>query len=301
MTNQCEAQILELPFSEMPQGGDILPDERFLSVDVMSGEVVAYSPATGREVVAKVTSGPIAILRGSDEAFYIAHTGGVLGDFWTAPDRIAPCIQKVFGGSSNPETIAIEVAGEPLVSPHDIAFGPDGRLYVADSHIWEWEAEKRKGDGRIIAINPDGSTELLFNTGCSFPCGLVVEPDGSIVWTESYTDKIRRLKPDGAVEEVIQLPLGHTPHGIRIDEDGTFWVASFGSSSIDEVASDGSRLRSHPVPGHPMHLAFDGDKLIISAFLAVDDDNMQGQLLSLTTNKRGAPTARGAILSPASN
>ncbi|TPO04720.1 hypothetical protein FJ987_26845, partial [Mesorhizobium sp. CU2] len=266
-----------------------------LCVDVMTGDIVAYAPETGREVLSRVSSGPIAILRGSDSAFYIAHTGGVLGDFWVADDRIAPCIQKLSPGQTSPEIILSEVDGEPVVSAHDIAFGPDGRLYVADSHIWEWEPTKRTGDGRIFAINPDGSAALLVNTGCTFPCGLVVEADGSVVWTEAYSDKVRRLRTDGAVEDVIQLPAGHTPHGIRVGADGTLWVASFGSSSIDEIAPDGSSLMSHPVPGHPMHMAFDGDSLLIAAFRAVDEQNMVGQLLRFDTGRPGAVTARGAI------
>ncbi|MGY5808999.1 SMP-30/gluconolactonase/LRE family protein [Rhizobium sp. LEGMi198b] len=295
MSDQNTVHILERNFGEMPQGGDTLKDGRFLTVDVMTGEIVAYSLRSGREVISRVTSGPIAILRGSDDAFYLAHTGGVLGNFWAADDQIAPCIQKISPGQDQAETILTEVAGVPLVSPHDIAFGPDGRLYVADSHIWEWEKENRKGEGRIFAINPDGSAELLVNTGCTFPCGLVVEADGAVVWTEAYSDRVRRLRKDGRIEDVFQLPEGHTPHGIRVGEDGTLWIASFGSSSIDEVAPDGSSLISHPVPGHPMHLAFDGDGLLIAAFRAADADNMVGQLLRLHTGRLGASTARGAI------
>lgn len=295
MTRVLPIEILDENFGDMPQGGDTLKDGRLLMVDVMTGEIVAYASDTGREVIAKVTSGPIAILRGSDEAFYLAHTGGVLGDFWAADDRIPPCIQKLSPGQVGPETILTEVAGEPIVSPHDIAFGADGRLYVADSHIWEWEPHKRKGDGRIFAVNGDGSTELLVNTGCTFPCGLVVEADGSVVWTESYSEKIRRLRNDGTLEDVVQLPDGHTPHGIRISDDGTLWIASFGSCSIDEVAADGSKVTSHPIPGHPMHLVFDGDSLLIASFRKIDEENMAGQLLRLHVGRSGAPTWRGVI------
>ena len=295
MTNPIEAQVLERDFGQMPQGGDTLKDGRFLSVDVMNGEIVAYTLGGAREVLGKTSSGPIAILRGSDDAYYIAHTGGVLGDFWVADDQIAPCIQRLRPGQTQPDMLLNSVEGVPLVSPHDLAFGPDGRLYVADSHIWEWEPDQRTGDGRIIVINPDGSAEVLVNTGCSFPCGLVVEADGAVVWTESYTEKVRRRRPDGTVEDVLQLPDGHTPHGIRVGKDGTLWIASFGSSTIDQVAPDGSSLTSHPVPGHPMHLAFVDDALVISAFRAEADDNMVGQLLRLKVGSTGAPTARGAV------
>ena len=295
MTKFKTAHVVEKDFGDMPQGADLLEDGRFLSVDVMSGQIVAYAPDRGRDVLAKSSSGPIAILRGTDDAFYLAHTGGVLGDFWLAEDRIAPCIQKIHIGETQASTILTEVAGAPLVSPHDIAFGPDGRLYVADSHIWEWDEDKRQGEGRIFAISADGSAELLVNTGCTFPCGLVVEADGAVIWTEAYTDRVRRLRKDGKVETVIQLPKGHTPHGVRLGQDGTLWIASFGSCSIDEVAPDGSSLISHPVPGHPMHLVFSGKDLLIAAFRAVDAETMLGQLLRLEAGTAGAPTARGMI------
>lgn len=288
-------QILAEDFGEMPQGADLLADGRFLSVDVQAGEIVAFSVAAGREVIGKVSSGPIGITRGSDGAFYLAHTGGRIGDFWAADDQIQPCIQKLSANGKVLETLLIEVEGEPLIAPHDICFGADGRLYFTDSHIWEWEPGKRRGEGRIIALAADGRAEVVARTGVAFPCGITGEPDGSIVWTESYTEKLRRLRADGQVEEIVTLPDGHTPHGVRVGADGTLWVASFGSSTLDEITPDGSRVVSHPVPGHPMNIAFDGDDLIVATFKVVDENNMDGRLLRFAAGMTGATTPRGHV------
>ena len=95
MSAQYSTEVLAEDFGGMPQGGDLLADGRFLSVDVQVGEIVAFSPASGRSVLARVSSGPIGITRGNDDAFYIAHTGGRIGDFWVAADAIDPCIQRV--------------------------------------------------------------------------------------------------------------------------------------------------------------------------------------------------------------
>lgn len=295
MTEPYSTHVLAEDFGGMPQGGDLLADGRFLSVDVQVGEIVAFSPETGRSVLARVSSGPIGIVRGSDDAFYIAHTGGRIGDFWAADDQIDPCILKVSADGTSVETLLTSVGDEPLVAPHDIAFGADGRLYFTDSHIWEWEPEKRRGEGRIIALAPDGAAEVLVHTGVTFPCGITGEPDGSIVWTESYAEKVRRWRPDGRVEDVVTLSGEHTPHGVRVGADGTLWVASFSSSTIDEIAPDGSRVVSHPVPGHPMNLAFDGQDLIVATFKPIGEDDMDGRLLRFATGREGAPALRGRI------
>lgn len=297
MTTPYSIQVLAEDFGGMPQGGDMLPDGRFLSVDVQVGEIVAFGKDTGRQVLGRVSSGPIGIVLGSDQAYYLAHTGGRIGDFWQADDAIAPCIQKLVAGDSAPATLLTEVDGEPLIAPHDIAFGADGRLYFTDSNIWEWEKSKRTGGGRIIALAPDGSAQVVVQTGVTFPCGIAGAADGSIIWTESYSEKVRRWRPDGTVEDIVTLPDGHTPHGVRVGADGTLWVASFGSSSIDEIAPDGRLVASHPVPGHPMNMAFDGDSLVLATFKVVGEDDMTGRLLRLNIGRAGELAPRGTIRS----
>ncbi|VXB63125.1 SMP-30/gluconolactonase/LRE family protein [Aeromicrobium sp. 9AM] len=296
MTVTFDPEVLVNDFGQMPQGADVLPDGRFVSVDVHTGEVIAFSPDTGRrEVIARTSSGPIGVTLGDDGALYLAHTGGRLGDFWEADDAIAPCIQRLEVGSDRPVTILTEVGGSPLVAPHDIAWGADGRLYFTDSHIWQWDPLLRTGAGRIVAISPDGSADVVVETGVTFPCGIVGEPDGSIVWTESYADRVLRRRPSGSIEVIATLPPGHTPHGVRIGADGALWVASFGSSTIDEIAPDGSSVTFHDVPGYPMNFAFLGSDLIVAAFKDAPDDDMDGLLFRVGVGTPGDVLLRGRV------
>ena len=303
-------EVLEADFGGMPQGGDLLADGRFVSVDTHDGRLVAWSPATGAQVVATTNSGPIAVAMGTDGAAYLAHTGGRIGDFWVADDAAEACVQRLPIGADKGEVVLLESEGVLLVAPHDLVWGADGRLWIADSHIWEWEPglrEHKSGHGRIIALSPDGTAQTVVDTGVSFPAGIAAQPDGSIVWTEAYLDRVRRWRADGTVETVAQLPEGHVPHGIRCAADGSLWITSFGSSTLDVIPADGGPAIHLPLGDprstegatagidRPMNLAFDGESLYVVEFLEDADGEMTGRLLRAAVGLRGAPVFRGQL------
>jgi hypothetical protein len=76
------------------------------------------------------------------------------------------------------------------LGPPSIATAPPGptgrapRLYFTDSGDW---AATKLHPGRIVVIEKNG-----------------IEPDGSIVWVESYTMNVMRRKPDGAKQVNLQ-------------------------------------------------------------------------------------------------
>jgi sugar lactone lactonase YvrE len=237
---------------------------------------------------------------GTDGAAYLAHTGGRIGTFWVAEDTVDACVQRLEPGSDQPTTLLTEVEGTPLIAPHDICWGADGRLWLTDSHIWQWEEADRTGSGRIIALAADGRAQVVVDTGVTFPCGIVGAADGSIYWTESYRDRVRRRTPDGRIETYHQLPEGHTPHGLRFAADGSLWVASFGSSTIDVIAPGGGSARHlHTGSGsHPMNLAFDGATLYAVDFqdsAIAGEEEMDGRLWRLDAGVPGAQAVRSAF------
>ncbi|OPX10168.1 SMP-30/gluconolactonase/LRE family protein [Mycobacterium sp. AT1] len=300
MATLIDVDVLENNFGEMPQGADLLADGRFICLDVHSGVLNAWPAGPDGTAVGKTTSGPIALTMGSDGQAYLAHTGGRIGDFWLADDAIPPCVQRVDLTDGSVETVLTEVDGVALVSPHDLAWGADGRLWVADSHIWEFDPalrQERSGHGRIIAISPNGDAETVVDTGITFPAGIVGEADGSVVWTEGYTDRVRRVRPDGSVHTVAQLPDGHTPHGVKVAVDGSLWVTSFGSGTIDVIAADGSSVQHLPLgdADRPMNLTFDGQNLFVVEFLEDSAGEMVGRLLRVRTDSSGVVPLRGAL------
>ncbi|WP_185278568.1 SMP-30/gluconolactonase/LRE family protein [Leifsonia shinshuensis] len=300
MTAERDAAVtvLSTDFAEMPQGADTLEDGSLVCVDVNNGDLITWSPGNGKLVVARTSSGPIGLVMGRDENAYLAHTGGHIGDFWTAPDAIDPCIQILHLGTTLPHTVLTEVEGRPLIAPHDICWGADGRLWFTDSNIWRWDEEERTEPGAIIAIDPDGTASVVVETGPDFPCGIVGDADGAVYWGESYRDRIMRRDPDGSVSLYYQLPEGHVPHALRFSADGSLWVASFGSSTVDVVAPDGSSIREIPLGDgiHPMSLSFEGTTLYVTAFREIEGDEMVGDLFAIDAGIAGAPVIRGSLI-----
>jgi gluconolactonase len=74
---------------------------------------------------------------------------------------------------------------------------------------------------------------VLVETGPTYPNGIAAEPDGSILWGETFPRTLRRRRPGGEVELLRTLPEGHLPDGIKTAVDGSIFVASITSGGID--------------------------------------------------------------------
>ena len=108
------------------------------------------------------------------------------------------------------------------------------------------------GFGRYPFLGIDGfmngpARDALF----SFPHGLALEADGSILVADTRNHAIRRISPDGRVRTVVGKGEGNRdgsrdaaqfswPRGIAVDADGVIYVADTGNGLIRRVASDGA-------------------------------------------------------------
>lgn len=161
-----------------PEGPDVLPDGRIVMVETYTGKLVAWSSELGLHDYSLCGGGPNACVLGSDGAVYLTQNGGTAGA-WKAAVMSAPSIQRAWP-DGRCETVADNVAGMSLQAPNDLTFGPDGRLYFTDPADYDPD---NPGPGRVFAIAPDGTGELLEDLSGSFPNGIAVEADGSIVWS----------------------------------------------------------------------------------------------------------------------
>ena len=124
-----------------------------------------------------------------------------------APVHRPPSIQKTSQGGKV-EILVTEADGVKFDGPNDLTFGPDGRLYFTDSG--DWNQADKPHPGRICVIEKDGTAHILEELDYVYPNGIVAEPDGSIVWVESYTLNVIRRKPDEAQYHVsLGLALKH--------------------------------------------------------------------------------------------
>ncbi len=277
-----------------PEGPDVLPDGRIVMVETYTSKLIAWSVARGIHDYADCGGGPNACMLGSDGAVYITQNGGTVGA-WKAEVMGRPSIQKAWP-DGRVEEVAAEVDGIKLQAPNDLTFGPDGRLYFTDPA--DYLPHDRK-PGRVFVLEPDGTGELLEELPRAYPNGIVAEPDGSIVWVESYERGVYRRRPGGRSEQIAQLPEGHIPDGLKVAANGDLWVTAFMAGGVDILAPDGTHKDFLETGGVPLNCVFQGTDLIITDFGDLTQvpaaAPMTGRLWRASVGVAGMPLYRATI------
>ena len=277
-----------------PEGPCVLPEGRVAFANTYCSEIAVWDPRDGRTSRYGFTGGgPNACMLGSDGFLYCTNTPTV--GKWRAPEYRPPSIQRV-APDGRTEIVATSADGIKLNAPNDLTFGPDGRLYFTDSG--DWDPETKPHPGYICVIDPDGSAHILEELKPVYPNGIVAEPDGSILWVESYTRRLIRRTPDGRKTVLHTLPERHIPDGFKIDALGRFWITSFSSGGVDIVAADGTPVGFLETGGVPLNCAFEGTALFICDFgttVTTDATPMGGRLLKVEVGVTGMTLFQGAI------
>ena len=105
-------------------------------------------------------------------------------------------------------------------------------------------------------VERNGKARVLEELDHVYPNGVVVEPDGSIVWVESYTLRVVRRRPDGAKQVIHTMPDGHIPDGLKIDADGNFWITAVAAGGVDVIDKDGKPLHFLETGGTILNCVF---------------------------------------------
>jgi gluconolactonase len=181
-------------------------------------------------------------------------------------------IQKV-ATDGTVTTIATTIDGLALNGPNDLVFGPDGSLYFTDPGTYRPDDPE---PSRIFVIRPSGEASLVIEFPVPvFPNGIVVEPDGSIVWDESYTGRVGRLRPDGTMEDLGRLPGENPiPDGMAIGAGGRLYVTDLVAKGLHVLEPDGTVVEFIECGGAPTNCAFLGETLYVTdaGVLAVSDE-----------------------------
>jgi len=244
-----------------PEGPSVLPDGRVVFVETYRSQVTYWAPDGEVGVFAYVGGGPNATVLGADGAVYVTQNGGIVGP-WRAPDQRPPSIQRI-DPSGRVDVVATQGDGVSFKAPNDLAFGPDGRLYFTDPG-GSFEPATRPNPSFLFALDPDGACELLAELPPVYSNGIVVEQSGSIVWVESYTRAVRRRHPDGTIEDLVVLPDGRIPDGLKVAADGNLWITGGPSSGLDVVSPQGELLDFVRVGANPTNCAFSGHTLFVA-------------------------------------
>jgi gluconolactonase len=278
-----------------PEGPAVLPDGRVVFVETFLGQLSVWDAEHGVTLFADVGGGPGACTVGVD-GVYFTQNGGRIGQ-WQASRPSTPSIQKVTWGGEV-QTIAASASGMPLLAPNDLTFAADGRLWFTDPGEFD---PSNPVNGHICVVDPDGAAEIAVETGPVFPNGIAVERDGSILWDESYTRTVVRLRENRSPELVATLPEGHVVDGLKTAQDGRIYVAAGSVGGIDVLSPQGELIESRPLGGDVLNCAFQGRDLYVTDFGTVQPsvDNgfapAAGRLLRFEVDVAGTALHEGAV------
>lgn len=196
-----------------PEFGVILTRRVALSVGLAAVILVLASCASlpGGSIVKKATTSP----RTASSPSGAPHT--LIGAFPAAPDIKVP-----FGFDA-------QVYARGLKDPTAMAFGPDGRLYVAEQ------------GGEIVTVAPDSSSPVLFAAGYPTPLGLAWLGHSLFVSAQGQLDSIQLVNGAAAARRTILsgLPYGeHQQDGVAVAPDGRLYIGS--GSTCDACAETSS-------------------------------------------------------------
>ena len=286
----------------VPEGPVAHPDGRVSFTEQTCGRVSVWE-AGEVSVVAVTGGGPNSHTAGSDGCLYVAQNGGVV-DAWRSPDPRPPGIQRI-RPDGTVETVTTTVAGQPLLAPNDLVFGPDGCLYLTDPGH-PFNPERRGAGGRLGCFGPSNAApvgRLVIDVGPVYCNGLAFDAEGRLVWVESYDRHICRLDEGGGRVQIGRLPEGHTPDGLAVATDGRLFIATGGSHGITVVAPYGQVLDLLVLDdtASPSNCAFDDAGGLWVTDFGVDWATREGagRLWRVATDARGLPVATGSLGPPA--
>ncbi|GDX24441.1 gluconolactonase [Actinomycetes bacterium] len=294
MNNEPELLAQGLGWAEGPA---VLSDGRVCFVETYRSQVSVWERGKGVSRYSYTAGGPNSCVVGIAGAMYVCQNGGTTGP-WRADEMVTPSIQVIEKEGSKAQIICSEIEGIKFNGPNDLVFGKNGKLYFTDPGTY------RPNDPQpsyLFELSPDGSGRLLAELSPpTFPNGIAIEADGSVVWAESYTGMVRRLNPDNLqITDICKLP-GDKPvaDGMAVAADGRLFVTTVNGGGIDVINKDGTYDQFLKLGVIPTNCVFSGaDLYMTDAGVLADssDPSMGGQLWLLRDVTEGLGTWPGSI------
>jgi gluconolactonase len=279
------------------EGPAILSDGRVCFVETYRSQVSVWEKGKGVSQYAFTAGGPNSCVLGKSGELYVCQNGGTTGP-WRAKQMVQPSIQVIASQGAKAETFVTQIEGISFNGPNDLVFGNNGNLYFTDPGTYN---TTNPDPSYIFELAPNGDGRLLAELKPStFPNGIAVEADGSLVWAESYSGMVRRLNISSLViEDICKLP-GDNPiaDGLAVAQDGRLFVTTVNGGGIDVINSDGSYDQFITVGKIPTNCVFSGSDLYVTdagVFANSAEPKMLGQLLRLNNVTAGLPALHGSI------
>lgn len=175
----------------------------------------------------------------------IASTGGFTLGLAHLPDgRLLTCDLKhaaVFETdleTGQSKVFATGADGLPFKFANYVLVGPQGEIYVSDSHGFQ-----DPGPG-IFRFGPDGTGHLWYDQPLDFANGMTLTPSrDAVLVVETFGRRVTRIPINadgsaGRTETVAEFP-GALPDGIAFGPDGLLYVGCYEPSQICRVTAAG--------------------------------------------------------------
>ena len=187
----------------------LAPDGSVYISDVRAGTIKQYTQDGRLNLILSGLSSPEGMAFLPDGSMVIAEQGTnrlVRYDF--ASNTITPFLDLV----NNTNQLGV-----------DGIFWNGSELIVPDSP-----------NGTVLAVSADGMSVRQLASGLARPTGAWPEADGSLLIADENGNKVVRLHPDGALEQVASLSV---PDDVAVDSNGNIFVAAIGDNSIHVITT----------------------------------------------------------------
>jgi sugar lactone lactonase YvrE len=196
--------------------------------DFWAFQVIAVSPDGATEMVAEVPGSPSGLGWLPDGTLLVV----------SMRDRT---LLRVDDGAT---VVHADLSAHSGPEANDMVVDAAGRAYVSTI---DFMAFADMPPTNLVRVDPDGSVTTAAD-GLSFPNGLVVTPDGSmLIVAESWAHRLTAfdLLPDGSLANRrvwAELGAGCAPDGMALDAEGAMWVADAGGKRAIRVREGGEIL-----------------------------------------------------------
>ncbi|HZF16114.1 MAG TPA: SMP-30/gluconolactonase/LRE family protein [Steroidobacteraceae bacterium] len=257
--------IRDVGFPEAPVR---LPDGDFLFVEMSPdrGWTIRVSADGSKRTVLAKTGRPNGLAMDRN------------GFVWVAETAKRAVLRMSLDGKF--EVFANQCQGEPFLFLNDLAFAPNGDLYVTDSGILLDEVapggelapnyRSLKYDGRVYRIDVKSGSVEFVDRGMQFTNGIAFNPEGDLFIAETLSGNIYRYacrngrvagrrELHGNVIEHFNPAELKGPDGMKFGKDGKLYAAVFGQGNITVLGRKGEVVQRIPTEGAcPTNLVFAG-------------------------------------------
>ena len=176
----------------------------------------------------------------------------------------------------------------PFLFPNDLAFGPDGHLYMTDSGLPMVEFLSGQNfvenfmdlnwDGRVYEIDPKANKVIrIIDRAIRFTNGIAFDADNVLYANASFTGDVYRYDVFGGSEPKREM-FGNVlqaddqegfkgPDGMKFGMDGRLYCTVYGQQNVTVLSRDGSVAERLKLDGPcPTNLCFslDGKSILVT-------------------------------------